>query len=52
MQWNLDITNLYITKSCIIFGLYVLFFGKMNDFLYPSYSKIYENEPRYDETSV
>ena len=36
IQWNLDIKNLYITKS----------FGITNDFLYPSNSKIYEKQPR------
>ena len=42
IQWNLDIKNLYITKS----------FGITNDFLYPSNSKIYEKQPRYSEENL
>ena len=32
--------------------LYNEVFGITNDFLYPSNSKIYEKEPRYNETSL
>ena len=42
IQWNLDMTNFYITKVLDI----------TIDFLLPSNSKIYEKEPRYDETSL
>ena len=32
--------------------LYNEVLGITNNFLYPSYSKIYEKEPRYNETSL
>ena len=41
MQWNLDITNLYITKYSVWWT-----------FFYPKNSKIYGKEPRYKETSL
>lgn len=42
VQWNLDITSLYITKSS----------GITNDFPDPSNSKVYEKEPRYSEENL
>ena len=42
IQWNLNITNFYITKVLDI----------TIDFFHPGNSKIYEKEPRYDETSL
>ena len=42
VQWNLDITSLYITKSSDI----------TNDFPDPSNSKVYEKEPRYSEENL
>ena len=42
IQWNLDITNLFVTTSSAWRPI----------FLYPSNSKQYEKEPRYNETSL
>ena len=41
IQWNLDITNLYNKVL-----------GIANSLLNPNNSKIYEKEPRYNETSL
>ena len=42
MQWNLDITNLYIHCNEVL--------SITNDFLYPSNSEIFEKKPQYNET--
>ena len=42
MQWNLDLTNLYLTKNL----------DKTNGILCSSNSKIYEKQPRYDEPFI
>ena len=43
VQWNLDITSLSIYNEVL---------GITNDFRFHSNSKVYEKEPRYDETSM
>ena len=43
VQWSLVITNHYITKSSV---------SVTNNFLYARKSKIYGQEPRYNETSL
>ena len=39
-------------RSGTVETLYNEVLGITNDFLYPRNSKIYENEPRYNETSL